>query len=348
MRPLCVIAAASRVFFGAVVDLPELYGASWLAGLLGGVLFLPFALIADALTRHDPGQPLRILLDGCGKTVSDILCVIIAVLLLWDAACMAQGVTDSAGYIALRKSPVSLLLFVLMAVIWYSVSCNGTGIGGSGRIWSRLIPLLAAAIFFLQLSTYRLGFLAPWLGRDGSTLLDGAFRCAGWYAALLPAWLISDPDERAPRLKLTPCLAAACLSSCLLMAMHGLETPPAQFADRNRVFQMDAIMTNGRFPLSLELPIIVMWFGSLLHLLVLEIFVSAALLQRVFRFTHGRTAAFFCAAAASAAVIADLAEQRSAVFLSGCVYPGAWIAAILLFLAARIRKAGTRKCENCT
>ena len=52
--------------------------------------------------------------------------------------------------------------------------------------------------------------------------------------------------------------------------------------DRTRMYQLDLMLTNGRAPLILQLPLLVIWFISLFNLLSCDCLIAAASIQRLF------------------------------------------------------------------
>ena len=64
---------------------------------------------------------------------------------------------------------------------------------------------------------------------------------------------------------------------------------PTLFSNDNlsRLFQLDSWLTNGRAHVSLQMPILIIWFVSMLNLMIYDSFIAAALIQRIFRKLHG-------------------------------------------------------------
>ena len=66
---------------------------------------------------------------------------------------------------------------------------------------------------------------------------------------------------------------------------------PTQLSGDNWLNRLDSLLCNGFAPLYLQLPMIVLWFAGLMHLIVCEIFSSAALVQRLLPSVNGRLCA---------------------------------------------------------
>ncbi len=342
MRWLSVVAATARVFFGVAVDLPELYGAGWLAALLGALLLLPSALAADFLSRREHRLPLEALRSRFGQPACAIVCAAGGLCLLLDAACVAVGAAGSAGYIALRDRSFRLLLALPLLAAWIAASSGGEALGGSARIWVRLAPWFAVPVLLIQFSGYRLGYLFPLLGEGVPSLMRGGLRCAGWYAVLLPAWLVSRPGERVRPCRVSLQLAASAIAACVLLLMYSMENPPVQTVLHTRAFQINAVITNGRFPTSLQLPIIALWFIGMAHLLALDLFIPARLLRRCLPAVPAPALTLGCSAAAYILAALGLAERETALALADLIYPGLWLALILLLPAGILRKGGRK------
>ena len=92
-------------------------------------------------------------------------------------------------------------------------------------------------------------------------------------------------------------LAAGIAVATLLIVLRLMMTPTQLQRDgwSNR---LDALLTNGRAPLYLQLPMIALWYAGMLHLLACEGFACAALLQGLFP----RLGGMACAVVAVAAV----------------------------------------------
>ena len=56
--------------------------------------------------------------------------------------------------------------------------------------------------------------------------------------------------------------------------------PVATSGDIDRAMRIDALLTNGRAPLYLQLPMLVAWFAGMLHLVAFEALAACGLLKR--------------------------------------------------------------------
>ena len=256
-KSAALCAVASRVFLGLVVDMPTTHNGAWLSALLGGLLAAPWLVCARTVRASRVAQSL------------------LALYVVLDAASVLSALTRSAGYLALdRASPMLLALPAGVAVLW-SVWRGGDAIGYASMIWVRIAALLLVALALLQWQYFRPEWLAPALGNGWTAIADGGIRAAGWIASASAVLAVPDP-EGYPLSVLPPPMGGIWVCA-LLMTMAGMLTPTTLFgAWLNR---LDDLLCNGRAPLYLQLPLIVLWFAGLLHLLVVQCFSAAALLQ---------------------------------------------------------------------
>ena len=139
-----------------------------------------------------------------------------------------------------------------------------------------------------------------------------------------------------------PAQYVGALVSALLILLHRMMVP-TPIREAGWLKRLDDLLTNGRAPLYLQLPMICAWYAGLLHLLACECFAGATLLQRLLPRLGGRQCALlFVATIALAAAflpVIDIAEMLS---------PWQYIAvapltALITFVAAG-RKGGAASC----
>ena len=75
-------------------------------------------------------------------------------------------------------------------------------------------------------------------------------------------------------------MAMATVIAALLIATRLMMTPFLALNAMDRTMLLDSLLTNGRSPLTLQLPMIVIWCLGMLHLFCFECFLCAALLKR--------------------------------------------------------------------
>lgn len=255
-------ALTARTFYGLALDAPEVMNAAWLAAPIGAVLSLPVVwLMANRRSRF----------------MSAVLFVFIAL----DAAEAVEWTAFSESCLAFNHvSPVLLMLPLLLAALrcaWL----GGDAVGGTARIWTRLFALLLLMVILLQLPYYNPRWLTPILGAGTGGILRAGIRAAGLNALLC----LSTGRICRERLGLQDLLPGLLLASCvsaLLTLLRQMMAPVMTGAILDRQMRLDALLTNGRAPLTLQLPMIVAWFTGLMHLIAFEGVAACALLRRAF------------------------------------------------------------------
>ena len=266
-------AAAARMFLSLAVGMPATHNGAWRSALLGGMLMLPLVLCFDGMRR-----------------VSIALYAVSLLGAVLDAAAITGAVTRSAGYLALTRVPtVTLALPVGLAALW-CVCRNGDAIGRGAMAWARIFPALLLIVVALQAKRYRPEWLAPVLGDGWRSVIVGGIRSAGCVAPAASVLLVSEPTEN--RREAPILLLCATGVAAILLALRLMMTPtmPLMGGWLNR---LDTLLTNGRAPLYLQLPMIAMWYAGLMHALACDCFAAASLMQRMLPRLDGRV----CAAA---------------------------------------------------
>lgn len=275
---LAVIALTAKVFSGVILDSPTLYNSRWIAALIGGIIALPAALSADRIRQKYAAPPLSGLRPCILLPVSAALAVIFA----FDAAITAVSIAASASYIAVSNVTTFYLLLPQFALCVWCLSFNGNAIGSAGRLLGQLLLAVIAIAAVFALPKYRPNWLTPLLGPGVSTLAAGALRCAGWYSMLIPIFLLaeSDPERKPVRFRAARSLCAATVLSVALLVLHSMLSPALLTGDEaTRLSRMDALLSNGRLPLGMQLPMIVLWLVSLFFLLLFDAWLCAAMVQ---------------------------------------------------------------------
>ena len=279
--PAAFVAISTRVFLDLGLDGGTIHNGVWIAALLGALPAIPYLLCLDAVgSTRKPGIIIRWLLTPVLLTI-----------VVTDAARVLSIVSRAAGYLTLERVPALwLILPVTLAMLW-CVWRNGDAIGYAATLWTRVFPALMLVVLLLQARHLRMEWLHPLLGDGWQAIFGDGVRASGCFVpatALLLA--CRDTDNHAARpfglawLCLAPAVSALLLILRLMMAPTGLNGMP--WLER-----LDALLTNGRAPLYLQLPMITAFFTGLMHLLACECFAAAALLQRCFPGLNGRVCA---------------------------------------------------------
>ncbi|MDO4866555.1 MAG: hypothetical protein Q4C10_08330 [Clostridia bacterium] len=322
---LCA-AVTARLFLSLTLDSPTTHNGAWLSALLAGAAAVPLVLLL-----------------GCGKShsahqVSRITMIAFMMAAVLDASEAMRCVTRSAGFLALDDTrPLFLLLPVALAMLW-CVGKNGDAIGFAASVWIRVFPLLLAVVVLMQARHLRLSWVFPLLGSGLGAIGAGAMRAAGGAAALCGALLFTEGDKE-PR-RTAGVLAIAAAVAALLIGFQLMMLPTRSAASLSWIDRLDGLITNGRAPLYLQLPMMVLWFAALFHLLAWDCFLSGALLQRCVPGLNGRLCVLI--AVLTASLLTGVVESL------GPLYDWRWT--ILLAAAALnllpFRAKGGRACVD--
>lgn len=329
-RAASFVAIVARIVLDNAVSAPSTHNGAWLCPLLALVLALPWALCADHLRRH------------AGRRRRPLYAVLAAATAL-DGADNLCAIARSAGYLALDRVPVRILVLpVSLALLWCLMK-NGNAIGYAAMLWMRLAPVLLIVVAVMQLHCLCPEWLQPLLGSGWRAIATGSVRTASHILPCAALLLIADgtEEEKRPGIGLTAMLLIAAALGALLLLMHLMMSPtpsrPTQWINR-----LDNLLTNGRAPLYLQLPMISAWYAGLLHLLLCEGFGCAALLQRLFPALDGRLCAVLAVAGTGA-----VALFQNTTMLTDALWPWLYcVAALLAALAvlASLGKGGRKSC----
>ena len=262
-----------------MVDSPALHSAAWISALIGALMSLPVMLCFELLRNHQEG------------TSGTMLRIALLVFNAAGAANVLRNIVRSAGFLTLDRTPSAALLLPVALVMMLSLMKNGDTIGYSAAVWLRIFPILLLIVFVMQLPYYRVEWLCPVLGSGWKVIIEQGVRTAGWFTAI--AGIRFAAVEASGKTRLHRTMPMICLTgtgiAVLLIALRVMMTPGICPGGRNSwLVRMDSLLSNGRAPLYLQMPMIVMWYAGHLHLLSCMSFTAAALLQQVFPNLDGR------------------------------------------------------------
>ena len=303
-------AMTARVFCALAVDEPSAHSAAWLSALIGAALSIPALIALHAASRRAAGGKLA---------AAAFLCASLA-----NCRCALREIVQSAECLALDRAPsFALLLPAALALLW-CVTRNGDAVGYSAMLWFRSFPALLVVVFLLQLPVYRPEWLRiTMLGSGWPTVVGNGIRSAGWIVSTAAIWLVRDvegPSGDGVRPILTACAAAAGIVTGMI-ALRVMVTPALKpGASASWQLRLDSLLTNGRSPLYLQFPMIVIWYVGLLHLLSCAGFAAAALAQRLFPSLDGKACAAIVALAAAFLSAAPRPDVQTASLLSQWQY----------------------------
>lgn len=269
------LAISARVLFGVLIDMPELFNAGWLSILLGGLLAFPLVFALSKLCDH------RNIIPVLAK---NSIYAVFSTIALFDAAVVTAGIADSASYLALNSTAAAYLMIPLFILCLCCMRLNADAVGASAAIWGKILPWLIVIVICLQIDEYHPHWLTPVLGPGISTILTGSVRISSWLILPSALCLVTKPNISAPKqTKPLRILAFNVLFAAFVAAITGMMTPVIQsdnlFA---RSFRLDILLVNGRSGLSLQFPVIALWYISLFYALLFDAVTAAVFLQLLF------------------------------------------------------------------
>lgn len=256
-------ALTSRLFYTLALDAPEAANAAWIAAPTALLLALPAVWLACRLksaARRALALPLF-----AGMAL--------------DAATAIEWTAWSESYLAFDHVSPLLLMLPLMLCALRCAWLGGDALGGAARFWARLFAALMLIVLAHQLPYYRPGWLRPWLGMGAGGIFRAGLRAAGGCALIAMSAATVCREELRFRDMLPGMLPAAAVAAALVV-LRQMMAPVAARGDVTRAAALDALLTNGRAPLYLQLPMIVAWFAGMLHLIAYESIAACALLRR--------------------------------------------------------------------
>ena len=118
-----------------------------------------------------------------------------------------------------------------------------------------------------------------------------------------------------------------------LILLRNLMTPPLVSGDlTSRYAQFDLLLSNGRAPLTLQFPMIVLWLVSLLMLLLFDVLSVALTLQRALPGLNGKVCVFAAPLSCMALALFGVGARTDAMALARWLYTaqGTLLAALML------------------
>lgn len=302
------IALGFRSFFQAVIDMPELLSSGWLGLAAGLVMALPAGLLLKGLrTLYPDKRPEEALPHAVGKWGARGVCFVLMLLMWYDSAFVLRALTGSATGISINEIPVTSLLIVTAVVLTLGCMLGGGPISGTARIWIKIFLAIAALVGIVQLPRYTVGWLTPLLGPGARTILQSGWHLSGLLMQAFLLWLLLEPSEDKDGWLPVRAMVYGGGAAILAAFLYGMLTPAMPGMPASRVFRLDSLLSNGRLPLSLHMPLMVIWYGGLLMTAAFDLLAASrayadclsAHAERRLRGDFGRYYAGLCAAGRS-------------------------------------------------
>jgi hypothetical protein len=274
-----------------------------------------------------------------------MLCLVLLSVTALDTAHVLFIVVRAAGCLTLEYVPAQYLALPLALTVLWCVWRNGDAVGYAAILWIRVFPALLLLVVALQMRHYNARWLLPLLGNGFSDVVRGGLRASGWF---IPATAIcftasrsgdeSGTQPSVARLFFAPAVAALLLVLRLMMAPTGVY-------ELTWVTRLDALLTNGRAALYLQLPMILAFFISAFHLLACEGFAVSALLQQLTPVLDGRACATIVTVACTLLCISGF-TVAAMEFAAPWFFVAVAATVALTALLQRDKRGGERPCAE--
>lgn len=327
------VAVAARMFYALSVE-GAVHNGAWISALLGGALAIPLLAIIDRMRRR----------NGTQGVLWTPLKALLCLAALADSGLVLSAIVRSSSFLATEDaSSVGLLLPLLLTLFW-CVTRNGNALGYGAMLWARIFPALLLPVALLQWRHYRPAWLLPMLGNGWRDILAGGMRCACCFVPVAALLLLDEDAPKGNRETPRPAVLLSCgavLAAALTLLR--LMMAPTPVGGAGWLSNLDTLLTNGRAPLYLQLPMIVLWYAGMLHLLTGEAFAAALLLQRLVPALDGRLCALLVTLAAAGISCFPL-SQGIPQYVPLWLYLAATVLATFCALIHRKAKGGHRPC----
>lgn len=263
---------------GMAVDAPSVHAAAWLCPIVGLALFLPLGLLESSCGRLAGNlSPWQYLRKRCPAGVMHAAELLLALLLLLDCASNMRVLAATAGMLTLGRTPVVLLLLPLGILSAVMVLLGGDAAGNTARLWNRILPLLFFVILIFHLPSYNAAWLTPVLGSGLDSILEGGVYCGGSIALLSLSCLLAVPDRK--QKPLLPIISIGVFAASLQLAALQMLSPSFTGTELSRSGRISLILSNGRTSSPLQMLMMLLWYGGILHVISAEAVSSAGFLE---------------------------------------------------------------------
>lgn len=348
-RGVCVLGAAAvmlRVFVMTVLDEPYLLNAGWLSALCGGAMGM-IALLPCLLEGRSGRGGFETLSGGVGR----ISALLIAPVLIYDAAAVMRLLSGLAAYSAMASFPLYALYLPVVGAAFLFCLMGPGALTGTAIIWRKLGIALGLILLATQLGDMEPSNLVPVLGPGVPLLFEGAWRAAGLTASLvLVAYVMMGPRVKG-KAAFPAALVGALIIGVLGAAAFSMLVPAMPSGPATRLFRMEVLMDNGLSGLSMELVYVLLLEGGLVLTACFETMGASACLMRAISTSRaaldrpdarGKVIAIAVCALETALIVFNMAGRAAMLAVSAWYYPVA-LAAVALAAAEVLRtKKGAR------
>lgn len=272
---------AARLFIGMSLDFTQSGCAAWMCPLIGLLFSAPLLLCI----RHAESNEQISLLDSFTRTVprpvSAVILLPLMLILAADCGMIVRLTANTANINALNNVTTPFLVLPVAVVIGICTLFGANAEGKNARIWMLVLPLPLLIILAVQMRMYEPAWLTPILGGGFHALIQNGFQCAGVIAMFSIVWLISKPGESKKSVFRYALIAAAAAS--ILLILFQMLAPVRTQIDLSRASRLKMLLSNGRVALILQIVMIFVWYGSVLHIISIEAVTASCIVETVFQ-----------------------------------------------------------------
>lgn len=336
------VSLAGRLLSGLLIDSPALGGSVWICLIAGTIPVVPLALLLNRMRRAGKSESiLRSLPAPAARAAALLLAPVFA----FDASVAVIMAATSASFAAIDSVTTFYLLLPLCALCLWCLSFNGDSMGSSARLLGRMLVGIAAVIALVVLPDYVPAWLTPVLGPGAPELVTGSARTAGWLSLALPVLLICEKGScakpasfRSVRALLVPTSIVLILSLLQSMLAPVLLSPESA----GRTARLSVLLANGRISLSLQLPLLILWFICLFYQMLSGAFLCAAMLQTLRPSWSKRTCSALAVLSIAALSLSSLPKRAGNLAAAPVFYALISLLIIVLFFIQRRQRGGAK------
>lgn len=285
LMQMLYVSAGSRIFFLLVIDMPELSACVWMAPLLGLVFASPTLLCTYALLRESRMRLSSLLRETVGTPVWRAALIVFSLAMTYDAASLFEALLSSAAYATLYATPGWILAIPTFLVPVIVAARGGNSAGGLGAVFLRAVPILYLLVLIFQFRSTNLAWLTPLFGNGAHALVHAARLCATYYCMIPIGLLLDDGVNTTGRGRAYPARPGSFLLLCLisavtvsaLCAIHSAMYPTVTDMMDTRALRLDLVLSNGKSNQAIQLPMLIIWYGTLSVALVFTLFCAGRL-----------------------------------------------------------------------
>lgn len=276
---MMAVSMAARLFIGMSIEHTQAGSASWMCPILGMLISLPIFLCMQTLPAFGKDSLIEGILETLPKWTVGVFIVPLALFPAADCAYVSRLAANTANITALNNVTTPFLVLPVAIGIGIMILFGAAAAGRSARIWMKILPVPLAVIIAVQIKMYVPSWLLPVLGGGIRSLIENSLECAGIIALFALVGMISVPEKRDSTFYKHVFIAVGAAS--VLLMLFQMLAPVRTEIELSRASRLKMILSNGRVALILQIVMVTVWYGSLLHIISAEAVTASAILERL-------------------------------------------------------------------